>query len=117
MSATRSLRRSASAAGLVGEQSLCVVRFEILAQQYDVGLRPAFPDLSGGDEPLVRVGRRHADVDDGDFWQRSTDEGEELGDVGGPPATSTPSSVSNRARPERMSMTSSAITTRTGSPP
>ena len=66
-------------------------------------------------EAFVRVGRRHADVDDGDIRARGLDELEQPVGVAASPQTSIPASVSSRASPCRRSGVSSAITTRMGS--
>ena len=43
-----------------------VLDLDVLREDDGCHLRVRAPDLLGGEQPLVRVGGRHADVDDGD---------------------------------------------------
>ena len=74
------------------------------------------PDLLRRDQPFVRVGGRHADVDDGDVGRIGCDKLQQLVGGAGLGGTSMPCSASSRARPSRMTTASSARITRTGSP-
>ena len=60
------LEQVARALGHVLQQPHRVVRLEVVREHEHADLRVAAADLLGGDEPVVGVGRRHADVHDGD---------------------------------------------------
>jgi hypothetical protein len=44
------------------EESQCIARLNVLREDEHPNVRMVRPDSLGGDEPLVAVGRRHADV-------------------------------------------------------
>ena len=103
------LEQVADALGVLLEQPQRVARLDVLGehQHADVGVLGADPLRR--DQALVGVGRRHPDVDDrGVRAARAGPAAAALG-VAAWPTTSTPASVSRRAMPSRVSMTSSAI--------
>src|SRR3954447_1218913 len=62
---------------LVGQQPVRVSGLEVLAQHQNCDARVGGANPGGGDQPLVAVGRWHADVDDRDVWLLSLDQPEQ----------------------------------------
>ena len=100
------------------EQPQRVARLDVVREEEHADRRDArCADLLRGDEALVGVRRRHADVDDRDVRPLEADlPRSALAASSTWATTSTFASSSRRTIPSRVSIVSSATTTRTGAP-
>ena len=108
------LEQVAGALGILLEESHREARLDVLGEHEHADLGVEFTDPLRGDDPLVRVRRRHADVDDRAVGLLRRDRTHQAVDVSG--LTHHLHARRGRARgaiPSRVSITSSAMTTRT----
>ena len=78
----RGPQQVAEALGALGEQLHGEADLQVLGEDQNAGFGPLSTDLAGRLQALVRVRRRHPDVDDGDVRPVCGDGGEELVGVG-----------------------------------